>query len=136
MTLKTRVAVPLLILMVTSSAFVFTRQATFRGRWFLEAPSYVTSFQPCGTHERWLAVLDSSLLAGSETETTMVFMANSPDSALPDSVSALVLPPPTFVLVRGDTSPRGSYGADGEFSRRLLVHDVDSLPTSERPRCR
>lgn len=134
MTLKARVAGPLLVLMATSSAFLPTRQATFRGRWFLEAPSYVTSFEPCGTHERWLAVLDSSLLAGSEAETTMVFIADSPE--LPDSVSALVLPPPTFVLVRGDTSPRGSYGPNGEFSRRLLVHHLDSLPPSERLRCR
>ena len=107
---KTRPTIPLLILL---SACAPQTGAEFRGLWSLEG------FQPCGTNERWLATLDSALLKGAVVETTMVFVQNGADTA---SFKPPPLPPPKFIVLRGDTSPTGSYGPKGDYQRRLFVH--------------
>ena len=119
-------------------AVVTTQHATFRGRWFIEASAYELAFTQCGAHDKWLVVLDSSLLADTahqQVDTALVFIADSKDTTNLDSIRASLLPPPVYVVVQGDTSPRGSYGAKGAFSHRLLVHHVDSIPASQRATC-
>ena len=134
--LKSPRVVTVLLLISSTFAFRSAQQGqTFRGRWFLDAPTSQIVFQPCGAREKWLAVLDSSFLANAETDTTMVFVAEG-DSATPDLASLLPVLPPTFVIVKGDTSSVGKYGRNGEYHRRVLVRDLDSLPSAERAKCR
>ena len=134
------VRAPMLVLFATSAtlAYAATQHATFRGRWFIDPRDKVLAFTQCDAHDRWLAVLDSSMQAdtqGQQVDTTMVFIADTHDTTGADSIIASLLPPPIFVVVQGDTSPRGSYGPKGGFSHRLLVHHADSMPTSEHDKC-
>ena len=123
-------------LLIPIVAFGSAQKAqTFRGRWFLDQPSSQIVFQPCGAHEKWLTVLDSSFAANMETDTAMVFVAQG-DSTTPDPASLLPVPPTTFVILKGDTSGIGKYGPHGEYKRRVLVRDLDSLPSAERAKCR
>ncbi len=91
--------------------------AEFRGLWIFDGET--AAFQPCGTSERWLATMDDALLKGAVMETTMVFMGSGTDTAPPKPPP---LPPPKFIILRGDTSPAGSYGPSGDYKRRLVVH--------------
>jgi|SRR5690348_11580548 hypothetical protein len=111
---RTRPTIPLLILL---SACAPQTGAEFRGLWSLEAEA--AAFQPCGTNERWLATFDSALLKRAVVETTMVFIPSGADTA---SFKPPPLPPPKFIVLRGDTSPAGSYGPRGDYKRRLVVH--------------
>jgi hypothetical protein len=134
--MKTRIAM-LCLLSAGTSASTTTQHATFRGRWFI-APTFEPVFTLCGDHDKWLLELDSSLTARFEdakAETTLVYVSGSKDTAVLDSATASLLPPPIFVVVQGDTSPRGAYGRNGSFSHRLLVHQVDSIPMTERAKC-
>src|SRR5437899_1824462 len=106
--MKMRIAV-LSLLSAGAIASVKPQHATFRGRWFLEAPSYALAFTQCGDHDKWLVVVDSNLLANSQHEhvdTAMVYIADTKDTADLDSITASLLPLPIFVVVQGDTSPR------------------------------
>ncbi len=91
--------------------------AEFRGLWIFEGET--VAFQPCGTSERWLATMDDALLKSAVVETTMVFMGSGTDTAPPKPPP---LPPPKFIVLRGDTTPAGSYGPSGGYKRRLVVH--------------
>jgi len=136
--MNTRTLVLPFVSVGAAMAFVTTQHETFRGRYFVDAPYYVTAFTPCGAHDKWLAVFDSGLLAKDlqeQTDTALVFVSDPKDTAVLDSAVASILPPPIFAVVQGDTSPRGSYGPKGEFSHRLLVHELDTIPMSERAKC-
>jgi hypothetical protein len=136
--MNTRTVILALVPVGAAIATIRTQHETFRGRWFVDAPSYVTAFTRCGAHDKWLAVLDSSLLAKSlqeQTDTALVFVQDPKDTTALDSAVASLLPPPIFAVVQGDTSPRGSYGPKGAFTHRLLVHELDTIPTSERAKC-
>ena len=126
------------IVFVAGLAFTRAQHPTFRGRYFVDAPSLDVAFTPCGTHDKWLVVLDSSMLADAqheEVDTQLVFVQDPKDTAALDSLRASLLPPPIFAVVQGDTSPRGTYGSQGGFIRRILVHQLDTIPTSERAKC-
>jgi hypothetical protein len=90
----------------------------FRGYW--QSGERGTSFQPCGSTEKWMPEFDSSLSAAATVETTLVFEQQAPSSKAPAPIPQL--PPSQFRVVRGETSAVGSYGVDGYFHRRLLVH--------------
>src|SRR5262245_60994135 len=94
----------------------------FRGLW--RGSERDVSFQPCGSTEKWLAEPDSELLAGATVETTLVYVQAEPGSKTPPPLPTPELPPPHYMTLRGDTSPIGSYGAAGQYRRRLLVHQV------------
>src|SRR5437660_11952787 len=106
-------------LLVLLSACASQSGAEFRGLWIFDGET--VAFQPCGTSERWLAAMDDALLKGAVVETTMVFMGSGTDTA---SFKRPPLPPPKFIVLRGDTSPAGSYGPSGGYRRRLVVHSV------------
>ena len=108
---------PSIALLVLLSACAPNSGAEFRGLWIVEGED--VAFQPCGTSERWFATFDSALLKEAVVETTMVFIGSGADTA---SVKRPPLPPPKFIVLRGDTSPAGSYGPSGDFRRRLVVH--------------
>jgi hypothetical protein len=115
------------ILVFVLGACVPQPGAQFRGLWTLEGDGAV--FQPCGASERWLASLDSTLLKEAVVETTMVFIADGGDKA---ALRPPPLPPPTFIVLRGDTSPAGSFGSKGQYTRQLLVHALGDT-TGECP---
>src|SRR5437588_12905266 len=102
----------------------------FRGRWLVDGPV----FEPCGAPEKWWAVLDSNMQTRVIVETTLVYIQSGstavPKSPIPES------PPVTFVIVRGDTSTPGEYGAQGEYRRRLLVHKIRFLGPFKPADCR
>ena len=144
--MKARATMVVLLVTGATLAYAGKQHATFRGRWFITPRDYVMTFTRCGARDKWLIDLDSSMLAdtvGQEVDTAMVFIADTHDTATRDSsakatldsITASLLPPPLFVVVQGDTSPHGSYGPNGEYTHRLLVHDADSMPTSERDKC-
>ncbi len=104
-------------MLVLLSACAPKSGAEFRGLWIFEGEG--VAFQPCGTSERWFATLDSALLKGAVVETTIVFIGSGPDTA---PLKPPPLPPPKFIVLRGDTSPAGSFGPNGDYRRRLVVH--------------
>ena len=113
-----RVLVPLVVCLITGLGCARNPGQKFRGRW-LEAGG----FEPCGTTEKWWTELDSTLMAHPVVETTMVFMPAPADTGGAKAYSQ----PPSFLrvaMVRGDTSPLGSYGPNGAYQRRILLHEV------------
>jgi len=108
-----------MVLLILLSACAPKPGAEFRGLWIVEDEA--AAFQPCGTSERWFATFDSALLKGAVVETTMVFIGRGADTA---ALKPPHLPPPRFVVLRGDTSPAGSYGPSGDYRRHLVVHAV------------
>ncbi len=94
----------------------------FRGQWV--ALTNGAAFQPCGSSERWWATFDSTFETTMTVETTMVFIAQDSGGQTPALPQAPPLPPPTFTILRGDTSKVGSYGPGGAYRRQVIVHDM------------
>ena len=141
-----RATIVVLLATCATLGYAGVQRATFRGRWFMAPSDYVLAFTPCGATDKWLVDLDSTMLAdtvGQEVDTSMVYIADTRDTAARDSLSkaaidsitASLLPPPVFVVIQGDTSPRGSYGPKGGYSHRVLVHAGDTMPAAERDKC-
>ena len=94
----------------------------FRGLWLAQNDG--AAFQPCGTADKWWVIMDSALEASATVETTLVFIAGDSSAKAPSHPEAPPLPPPSFITLRGDTSPIGAYGAGGGYKRQILVHDM------------